>query len=171
MRPAPYPHVRADTGAGVRFIPLPTKAPAPTSWSYPVLSSFLKTDVCKVSDELGLVFGWGIICKIDGEPYFDLQGDHIPEESMLRATADFMLKSRVSGDMHARDAAGVPIADGNVVFSFPLTEQLAKAMNITSDRTGWMVAVRPSPEVLAKYKSGEYRGFSIGGRRLKDENV
>lgn len=132
---------------------------------------FLKADVAKVDEELGLVFGWGIICKIDGEPYFDVQGDHIPEDAMLRATSDFMLKSRVAGDMHLRNEDGSPMQDGGVVFSFPLTEQTAKAMGIACSRTGWMVAVKPSAAVLSKYKSGEYGGFSIGGRRITDEDI
>ena len=28
-------------------------------------------EVCKVDAELGIVFGWGIISKQDGEPYYD----------------------------------------------------------------------------------------------------
>ena len=132
---------------------------------------FLKAEVAKVDTALGLVFGWGIICKVDGEPYFDLQGDHIPEDSMLKATADFMLKSRVAGIMHERDANGGAVQDGAVVFSFPLTEQTAKAMGIACDRTGWMIAVKPSAAVLEKYKSGEFTGFSIGGKRLVDEDA
>lgn len=133
--------------------------------------AFLKAEVVKVDSELGLVFGWGIVCKVDGEPYFDSQHDHIPEDSMLKATADFMLSSRMSGDLHARDHERQPIQDGDVVFSFPLTTETAKAMGITSSRTGWMVAIKPSTSVLAKYKSGEYTGFSIGGSRLKDEDA
>ena len=90
---------------------------------------------------------------------------------MLRATADFMLKSRMSGEMHARDGSGEPVRDGDVVFSFPLTTEVAKALGITTGKTGWLVAVKPSPAVLAKYKSGDYKGFSIGGSRLKDEDA
>jgi Putative phage serine protease XkdF len=133
--------------------------------------AFLKADVAKVDESLGLVFGWGIVCKVDGEPYFDLQGDHIPEDAMLKATSDFMLSSRISGDLHVRDEAGAPVQDGDVVFSFPLTSDTAKAMGISCDRTGWMVAIKPSAEVLGKYISGEYTGFSIGGQRVDDEYV
>lgn len=133
--------------------------------------TFLKAEVVKVDAKLGLVFGWGIVCKQGGEDYYDLQGDHIPEDSMLKATTDFMLNSRMSGDMHARDDAGMPVQDGGVVFSFPLTEETKKAMGIECDRTGWMVALKPSPAVLSKYESGEYSGFSIGGKRLVDEEV
>jgi hypothetical protein len=34
-----------------------------------------------------------------------------------------------------------------------------------------MVAVEPSPEVLQKFKSGEYTGFSIGGAYIENELV
>ncbi|MDO8614629.1 MAG: XkdF-like putative serine protease domain-containing protein [Dehalococcoidia bacterium] len=132
---------------------------------------FIKAEVVKIDAELGLVFGWGIVCKVDGEPYFDSQRDHIPEASMLRATADFMEKSRMSSEMHARDDDGVPMGDGAVIFSFPLTTEVAKALEIDTRKTGWLVAIKPSPGVLAKFKSGEYAGFSIGGGRLVDEDV
>lgn len=84
---------------------------------------------------------------------------------MLEAAADFMEHSRVHGEMHqSRDS-------GPVVFAFPLTEEIAKIFDIETPRTGLLVAVRPSPEVLEKFRSGEYTGFSIGGRRLEDEDV
>ena len=132
---------------------------------------FAKAEVAKVDDALGLVFGFAIVSKVDGEPYFDTQGDHIPEDSMLKAATDFMLSSRMSGDMHGRDESGEPIQDGDVIFAFPLTEEVAKAMGIETQKTGLMVAMRPSAAVLAKYKSGEYTGFSIGGKRGEDEDV
>ena len=133
--------------------------------------AFAKAEVVKVDDELGLVFGFAIVSKVDGEPYFDSQGDHIPEDAMLEAATDFMLSSRMSGDMHNRDESGAPVQDGDVVFAFPLTEEVAKAMGIETQKTGLMVAVKPSADVLAKYKSGEYQGFSIGGTRGEDEDV
>ena len=34
--------------------------------------------VVKVDDELGLVFGYAMICAENGKPYYDLQGDNIP---------------------------------------------------------------------------------------------
>lgn len=128
--------------------------------------SFTKAQVVKVDESLGLVFGWAIVCKVDGEPYFDLQGDHIPEHSMLKATADFMVNSRVAKEMHNGGSKGV------VLFSFPLTEDIAKAMGIVSEYTGWMVAMRPDdPSMLSKFRDGTYTGFSIGGSRIKDKDV
>lgn len=129
------------------------------------LSDFVKAEVAKVDSKLGLVFGWAIVCKVDGEPYFDLQKDHIPEDAMLEAAADFMRSSRVAKEMHTGEQIG------DVVFAFPLTTETAAAMDIATKYTGLMVAMAPSPDVLAKFESGEYTGFSIGGQRLEDEDV
>lgn len=119
-----------------------------------------------VDDDLGLVFGWGIVSKKDGQDYFDLQGDHITEKAMLEASADFMQHSRVAKEMHEGDAAG------SVVFAFPLTTDIAKAMGVESGQTGLMIAMKPSdPAVVAKFKSGEYTGFSIGGHRIQDKEA
>lgn len=133
--------------------------------------SFAKASVFKVSEELGLVFGWAIVCKHDGECYYDVQGDHIPEESMLKAAADFMEHSRVGGDMHKEDGEQA-LRGGSVVFAFPLTSDIAKAMGIETKRTGLMIAYKPdSQELLEKFKLGEYTGFSIGGTRVTDEEI
>lgn len=135
----------------------PDRVGAPVEW---------QGQVIKVSDELGVVFGWAIICKIDGVPYFDVQGDHIPEASMLEAAVDFMVSSRVLGDMHQK-AEG-----GNVVFAFPMTAEIAAAYGISTKQSGLMIGVKPAnPETLEKFRDGTYTGFSIGGRRLEDEEV
>jgi hypothetical protein len=120
----------------------------------------------KVNEELGLVFGFAIICKDAGEDYFDLQGDHIPEDAMLKAATDFMLHSRNVKEMHQGEVKGT------VVFAFPLTTDVAKALNITTDQTGLLIAMKPdSADMLGKFKSGEYSGFSIGGRYVRNEEV
>jgi hypothetical protein len=123
----------------------------------PVEAPIRKASVTKVDSALGLVFGWGIICKENGEDHFDLQGDHIPEDVMVAATSKFMEEARVAKDMHQGDQ------HGTIVHSFPLTTDIAKAMGIDCSKSGWMVAMKPCETVLAKYASGEYRGFSIGG--------
>lgn len=124
-----------------------------------------QTPVCKVlkvDDDLGLVFGWGVICSEAGEPYFDTQGDHIPAASMLKAATDFMAHSRATDDMHDGAASGV------VIHSFPLTAEVQKVYGIDCDREGWMIAAAPPEHILEKFRSGEYTGFSIGGKRLRD---
>lgn len=124
----------------------------------------ITTQVCKVDDSLGLVMGFAIVCKQDGQDYFDVQGDHIPEDAMLGAAVDFMQNSRVAKEMHAGDSKGA------VLFAFPLTTEIAKSFGIETKTTGLMIAMKPSdPDMLAKFKSGELTGFSIGGRRITDE--
>lgn len=122
-------------------------------------------DVFKVDDSLGLVFGWAIVCKEKGTEYFDVQGDHIPEDAMLKAAADFMSDHRVAKEMHWGDQVG------KYVFAWPMTAEIAKAMGIQTDKTGLMVCAKFSPEVFDKFKRGELTGFSIGGQRIRDEEV
>jgi hypothetical protein len=122
----------------------------------------LKATVSKVDTTLGLVFGWGIICtekSADGQwvDHYDTQKDHIPEPVMLDAVSDFMENARSAHDMHKGSQ------HGTIVHSFPLTRDIAEKMGIESGKTGWMVAMKPGPEQLAKFASGEYTGFSIGG--------
>ena len=122
--------------------------------------------VVKVDEGLGLVMGYAIVCKEVGEPYFDKQGDHIPEDSMLEAALDFMENSRLAREMHAGDGKG------SVVFAWPMTEDIAKAFGIATDTTGLMIAMRPSDDaMLEKFRDGTYTGFSIGGERIEDEEV
>lgn len=124
------------------------------------------SEIVKVNDELGLVFGYAVVCKeLDlskaEQPvmveHYDTQGHHIPEQVMLKAATDFAINSRASKDMHRGDACQT------AVFNFPMTEDIAKALGMTIEKSGWLIALKPTPEVLAKYKSGEYTGFSIGG--------
>lgn len=122
--------------------------------------------IIKVDESLGLVLGYAIISKQDGEEYYDLQGDHIPEDAMLSAAVDFMSGARVVGDMHKTEEGGT------VVFAFPLTTEIAKAFGIETKTTGLMIGIKPkNQKTLEKFKNGEYNGFSIGGERITDEEV
>ncbi len=126
----------------------------------------IRTEITKIDDDLGLVLGFAMICKEDGEPYFDLQGDHIPESVMLKATLDFMENSRTLKEMHEGDGRGT------VVFAWPMTQKIADAFGITTKKTGLMIGVRPdSEEMLNKFKLGELTGFSIGGFSTKEEDL
>lgn len=118
---------------------------------------FRKAEVAKFDPGLGLVFGWGIICTEKGEDHYDLQGDHIPEPVMVEASTDFMLNARVGKEMHRGEQIG------SIVHSFPLTKDIAEAMGIQTEKTGWMVAMKPDAAVLQKFADGTYTGFSIGG--------
>lgn len=119
----------------------------------------ITTEVLKVDDSLGLVFGWAIVSKVDGEPYVDTQDDVIPEDVALKAIAKFMEGERVAKAMHVGDRVG------QVVMAWPMTEEIMKAMEIQCAKTGVMVAMKPdNPDMLKAYSSGLMTGFSVGGR-------
>lgn len=126
-------------------------------------SRFTKAE--SVNDALGLVFGWGIICDQDGTDYIDVQGDHITQDCMLKCAADFMANSRLGNEMHAGPDSG------SYVFAFPLTAEIAKAFGLETKKHGLMLAYKPTPDVLAKFKSGEYTGFSIEGVVTDSEEI
>lgn len=108
----------------------------------------------------GLVLGWAMICKVDGVDYWDVQENHIPEHGMLDALIDFAENSRMAKEMHSGAQAG------EYIFMFPLTTDIAKALGITTKNTGALIGYKPPAGVLAKFKSGEYTGFSIGGHHV-----
>lgn len=126
----------------------------------------IEVKIDKVDAELGIVFGYAIVCTEKNDQYFDLHDDHIPESSMLEATAKYMAGSRIAKDMHAGEPCG------QVVYGFPMTREIAKSLNITIERSGFIVGMKPdSADMLVKFRDGEYTGFSIGGRRVRDSEV
>lgn len=130
------------------------------------MSEIRKSDaqILKVSTKLGLIFGFAAICKVDGEEFWDSDDEHYPEESMLADSTEFARSQRVACTMHARDADGEPVQDGGVVHTFPLTTEIAKALDIQTRRTGLLVALAPDdPNTLEKAENGIFTGFSIGG--------
>ncbi len=128
--------------------------------------------IAKVDEQLGIVFGYAIVCKVNGEPYYDLNIDlsgkhvgqrvpeHIPEETMLKAATEFMQTARPGNEMHSGTDKGI------FVCAFPLTTDIAKAMGIKTNVTGLIVGFKPPPDMLEKFKNGTYKGFSIEGRRI-----
>lgn len=124
----------------------------------------LTCEVLKVDSSLGIVFGWGMICKIDGEDYYDTDNQRFPETGMMKAVSEFMVSDRTNNDSHTANDVGI------VVHSFPLTSEIAKSMGIVSPIHGWMVGVKPDAESLKKFASGELTGFSIeGGAAFVDD--
>lgn len=124
--------------------------------------------VAKVSsDELGLVFGWALTTKVDGVDYFDLQGDAIQEDELIKIAAEWMSSGGAADTMHDREQ------DGRAIFAMPMTTEVAKAaygdkIGGELGTYGLLVAIRPSPEDFAKFKSGELTGFSIDGTGIRE---
>lgn len=129
--------------------------------------------ILKVSTEMGLIFGWAMICKVADEngDFYDSDGDHFEEQAMLEAVTEFAKSERVACDMHARDGNSQPVQDGVIIHHFPLTSEIAKALGIVTPYSGLLIAMAPSPELLEKAKNGEFTGFSIGGEYLEVEDA
>ncbi len=133
----------------------------------------------KVNKRLGVIFGWAIISKIDGKPYLDTQDHHIPEDSMTATAMDYMLRSRKGGEMHRKkegaDGTAVVEKRGSVPFCFPLTQEIAKAYGIQCRVSGLMIGWLPNPEcrdeIVEKFESGKYTGFSVGGKLFKGRKL
>lgn len=123
-------------------------------------------DLIKVDESLGLVFGFAVVSNVEGEPYFDSQGDHIPEDALMRASLDFAEHSRISKEMHRPDSE-----EGSVVFIFPLTTEVAKSLDIETKQTGLLIGMKPPADVFEKFRDGTYKGFSIGGMYVETEEV
>jgi hypothetical protein len=119
-----------------------------------------------VNDELGLVFGWAIVCKEDGaallRPQYRL-GGRIRRPARARTHhrgvhAEGRLRFRHdAGPARKRDARGPET--GSFAFIWPLTSDIAKAMGITCKRTGLMVAYHPEPGGAGKIQVGRVYGF------------
>ena len=132
----------------------------------------------RIDDAMGVVFGWAIVSKVNGEDYYDLNIDHegphagqrvpehIPETTVEKSALDFVGSGAVGNEMHAGPDVG------NYPFVFPMTTELYKSLfgtDATPPKTGLLVGYKPPENVLAKFKSGEYTGFSIEGRRVSYE--
>jgi hypothetical protein len=61
---------------------------------------------------------------------------------------------------------------GKVVFAFPMTEDVAKSFGLVEklDQTGVIVGTLiTDDDILKKFQSGEYTGYSIGGTAFYED--
>jgi cation transport regulator len=124
----------------------------------------IQVEVAKVDDSLGMVFGWAIVSEINGEPYYDTQSHYIPSDVAMKSFAKYMQGERVAKAMHKGERIG------SAVFGWPMTPDIMKAMGLQSDKTGVMIAMKPDgAAILKNYQSGEWTGFSIGGRAVLED--
>ena len=113
-----------------------------------------------------LLFGWAIVCNVDGQEHYDLEHTHIPEDEMFHAAIDFYQERRVGRVMHQVGLAGI------VDFSLPLTKQVADIYGLPSSTTGWMIAWRPFEQsVIDDFEFGKLTGFSIGGEAFLEPST
>lgn len=125
-------------------------------------------EIAKKATAQQLVFGWlSMALDESGAPVIDHEGDVIPAAELEQAAYDFVLYSRVAGEMH--EAIGI----GRLVESMVFTPEKTKALGIPDGvlpQAGWWVGFKiDDPEVWQKIESGEYRAFSIGGTADREE--
>ncbi len=123
----------------------------------------LTAKVSKLSDDLGLVFGYAFAASLDGgqTPHIDSQDDAIDPDFLKTVTA--FLEAGGATDVNHDFAQ-----DGKIVYAWPLLPEINEAMGIKSDVVGLAVAVKPSAETYKAFKSGELTGFSIAGTGIRE---
>jgi hypothetical protein len=129
--------------------------------------------IIKAEAEQPLVYGWGSVCKVRDSAgqfvdYWDTDNESFPEDVTEKAWRGFMKNARHMDVMHDEKPMG------RVVYAMPMTEEIAKSFGVLDSlkQTGVMVGVEVTdPEVLGKFRSGEYTGFSIGGSARFDDAV
>ena len=131
-----------------------------------VNKSFEETKILKVDDEQRIVYGWASVVTEDGEEVVDSQGDVMSPSEMEKMANDFMLDVRTAKAMHKGDKIG------EVIHSLPLTSELAKALGLHTDLEGWIVGMKIYDDTAwESVKSGDFAGFSIGGRAASREKM
>lgn len=116
-------------------------------------------NIIKADDEQRIVWGWASVATENGEPVFDIHGDHIPMEELTKASVDFMRNYRVGKTEHFGKQTS------EVIAMLPLSKSLAEALGIQTNREGLVVGFKVYDEdTWNGIKSGDLPAFSIGGR-------
>ena len=105
-----------------------------------------------------ILFGFAVLDTVDGEAYYDLDGDHISADVLVAAAEDYARYSRVV--LYEHDGHSV----GTARFVFPLTEDIADDLGLSPlNRTGLLVGLAVDKAMVALLDEGRITGFSIGG--------
>lgn len=121
-----------------------------------MVSPILKTDM-----DAKVIWGWAYVSTEKGERSMDHSGEWVSPDTLVKASTNFMLKSRTAKVNHEGPK------EGDIVGSLPVTKELAEALGIQTEREGWIIGVVANEDTLKKVQSGELTSFSIGGRALK----
>lgn len=115
--------------------------------------------VAKVDTDRRMVFGWGQIVTEKGQELFDTDNQAIPKVVALDGWLEFAKGNRMLKAMHAGESRGM------IPFIFPMFDDVVKSLGFEPiGKEGIAVgAFIEDDETLAKFDSGEYSGFSIGG--------
>jgi hypothetical protein len=137
---------------------------ADTEW----YADIAKTDVAKRQ-----VFGYASVVRKDGLPVTDRQGDIIEPDEMENAAYDFVLNSRVGGNMHKRDAFNRPHHVSDLIESFAVTPAKLEGLGVPAQiaksvPVGWWVGFKVwDDDAWQDVVDGKLSGFSIHGQGVR----
>lgn len=112
----------------------------------------------KIDDEQHMVWGWAYLCKDEhGQQVVDHSGQIVELADIHKAAHQFMLDSRVGGQMHEDRA-------GSVAESLVVTDAVAAELGMHTRKRGWFIGFHVADEAAwLKVKDGTFQAFSIGG--------
>lgn len=125
----------------------------------------------KFDEDKRLAFGWASVVEKDGMPVIDRQGDYMTAEDLETAAYDYVLKSRVGGDMHKRSGTNAAHKVSDMVESVVMTREKVEKMGLPANTPiGWWVGFKIHDEPTWQLiKKRERTGFSIHGRGRRRE--
>lgn len=121
-----------------------------------------------IDDDLRLVGGFAYVAKRDGELLVDSQGDSIEPDVLRDAVHEFMKGSRTLGVMHFRKADGTPVSGGQIVEMAVFAGDFRPPGMDPNIDALWIVAKVDDDFAWARVKSGDFSGFSIGGKAVAE---
>lgn len=122
--------------------------------------------IIKVDEDQRIIFGWASVTTHKGEHVVDLQGDVIRTDTLHKAVNEFMKGVRVGKLLHQGDQVG------EIIHSFPMSKEICEALEIQSDKEGWITGYYVTDDTLwDAVKAGDYTEFSIGGRAKKEQFI
>lgn len=127
--------------------------------------SGLDVTIVKVDEDQRLVYGFASVTKHpNGVEFLDTQNDVVDIGEIQQAAHRFISSSRALGEVHKRKDAGT------VVESLVINDEVRKLLQIPAGiEEGWFIVAKVTDErVWQKVKNGEYQGFSIGGKAIRE---
>jgi cation transport regulator ChaB len=128
----------------------------------------LFVQVEKIDEEKQIVFGWGSVTSVNGQTYIDKQEDIIEDLELEKAVYEFM-QAPMHDEMHQRVVPSSVFVE-SVVITDEKLQKMFPGQPLPIGKRGWWVGIHiADQELFQKHKSGEYTGFSITGRAIREE--
>jgi hypothetical protein len=125
--------------------------------------------ISKVDEDQRQVFGWASVTEVNGRPVIDRQNDMIDTYEIEKAAYEYVLNSRVGGEMHERVKKDAPKQVGTLIESMVLTPEKIAKMGLPEDTPrGWWIGFQIAKDERGDkawdlVKKGKYTSFSIHG--------